>query len=444
MAFHMFSSSGMGDAGEPPGVDGAGALEQFMADASALVDALQSVAVTVKDRASEAKRRLGVMEETTEDGTIEKGHPALRVTTRLLNARLRETLDALVRAREIADSALLARHREMEGGAGAEPDVERARGELRDLLEEVQEENLLGGVPELPGAPAGAREAADVAARVAVEGRAPRGGNEQEEDVGPATADSLAALRAGELAAHDLAALRAVTRALREAERDVNARAALAAETKALGGGDEYTEENFAYGSTPLSTWLALIGGCPELADQMHALANREGPGAAPGTPAGYAVWGSSSGWMVFYAALGLGVRSIGYELLRCHVDTANEAAAAAAVLSPTGGRLATFVCGDMLEAPLGEGVRVVVLTSQCWDRGLHDRAAKRLAEGLTAGALVVDYGPRLADEEAFGEPIATLTLPVSWNSGQKFYVFRRRDDDDKSTRDAGASFHSE
>ena len=70
-----------------------------------------------------------------------------------------------------------------------------------------------------------------------------------------------------------------------------------------------------------------------------------------------------------------------------------------------------------------------VVLTSQCWDRGLHDRAARRLAEGLTAGALVVDYGRRLADAEgeAFGEPIATLCLPVSWNSGQKFCVFRRR-----------------
>ena len=47
--------------------------------------------------------------------------------------------------------------------------------------------------------------------------------------------------------------------------------------------------------------------------------------------------------------------------------------------------------------------MRVVVLTSQCWDRGLHDAAARRLAEGLTAGALVVDYGTRLAQEVEFG-----------------------------------------
>jgi len=34
-----------------------------------------------------------------------------------------------------------------------------------------------------------------------------------------------------------------------------------------------------------------------------------------------------------------------------------------------------------------------VVLTSQCWDPSVHRRAARRLAEGLTAGAFVVDYG---------------------------------------------------
>ena len=66
-----------------------------------------------------------------------------------------------------------------------------------------------------------------------------------------------------------------------------------------------------------------------------------------------------------------------------------SDAAAAGVPL----GDLATFVRGDMLDAPLGEAVRVVVLTSQCWDRSLHDRAARRLAEGLTPGALVVDYG---------------------------------------------------
>ena len=38
-------------------------------------------------------------------------------------------------------------------------------------------------------------------------------------------------------------------------------------------------------------------------------------------------MWGSSSGWLVLYAALGLGVRAVGYELLECHVDTARRVA---------------------------------------------------------------------------------------------------------------------
>ena len=86
----------------------------------------------------------------------------------------------------------------------------------------------------------------------------------------------------------------------------------------------------------------------------MSRLANEESSSLGA---AGYAVWGSSSGWLVFYAAVGLGIKSVGYELLRCHVDTAAAAAAAAAAVP---GDLATFVRGDMLDAPLGEAVRVV------------------------------------------------------------------------------------
>ena len=88
-----------------------------------------------------------------------------------------------------------------------------------------------------------------------------------------------------------------------------------------------YTEENFAYGSTPLSTWLALIRGCPELAAEMKRLSEKSSSTAAPpsaattaadddggsfssSSSAGYVVWGSSSGWLVFYAAVGLGVKS--------------------------------------------------------------------------------------------------------------------------------------
>lgn len=181
-----------------------------------------------------------------------------------------------------------------------------------------------------------------------------------------------------------------------------------------------YTEENFAYGSTPFGSWLGVIAACPELASAMGELAHEAGRDERRSP--GYAVWGSSSGWLVFYAALGLGVPSVGYEILKCHVDAARRVAAANDVSED----LASFVRGDAAEAPLN-GVRVVVLTSQCWDEALKTRVARRLAEDLAPGALAVDYGARLAQEAAFGEPIATVTAPSSWNAQQKFYVFRRR-----------------
>ena len=70
----------------------------------------------------------------------------------------------------------------------------------------------------------------------------------------------------------------------------------------------------------------------------------------------------------------------------------------------------------------------MVVLTSQCWDESLKTRVAERLASELKPGALVVDYGERLAREQAFGEPLAVVEAPTSWNAKQRFYVFQKRE----------------
>ena len=48
-------------------------------------------------------------------------------------------------------------------------------------------------------------------------------------------------------------------------------------------------------------------------------------------------------------------------------------------------------------------------------------------ANGFT-GALAVDYGDRLAREPAFGEPVAVVEAPTSWNRKQKFYVFQKKE----------------
>ena len=75
--------------------------------------------------------------------------------------------------------------------------------------------------------------------------------------------------------------------------------------------------------STPFGSWLGVIAACPELASAMGELAHEAGRDERRSP--GYAVWGSSSGWLVFYAALGLGVPSVGYEILKCHVDAARR-----------------------------------------------------------------------------------------------------------------------
>jgi hypothetical protein len=176
-------------------------------------------------------------------------------------------------------------------------------------------------------------------------------------------------------------------------------------------------------------------------------------------------VFGSSTGWLVFYAALAHGVRSVGYELLEGRVATARATARAAFSFSARPDELKSsneetfrsenaaivdekkrdavatkarracswvgllaFSSSDATLAPLGVGAKVVVLTSQCWDESLKTRVAERLASELKPGALVVDYGERLAREPAFGEPLAVVEAPTSWNAKQRFYVFQKRE----------------
>lgn len=144
-------------------------------------------------------------------------------------------------------------------------------------------------------------------------------------------------------------------------------------------------------------------------------------------------------------------------EILPCLVSAAESA------LPARCRGLVSFRQGDMLGSSL-EGVSVVVLASQCWDRALrrrrgpssgpllnshtrrslHRRAAvvsvlthpcmcssRRVGDKLVAelaqGSLVVDYAPALRESEAFGEPVWAGTAPTSWNPRQQFFVFARR-----------------
>ena len=292
----------------------------------------------------------------------------------------------------------------------------------------------------------------------------------------------------------DPATLRLVVATLAAAERDVDARAlAHEIETRfrttspGTSPGTSYSSENFAYGTTSLRAWTRVVAECPALSAAMRALARDAERDAATfaeedaflehvgGESSRSAqlrrleersrcvVFGSSTGWLVFYAALAHGVRSVGYELLEGRVATARATARAAfsfstgtsdarsneetfrsenaAVVDEKRDAVATkarracswvgllaFSSSDATLAPLGVGAKVVVLTSQCWDESLKTRVAERLASELKPGALVVDYGERLAREPAFGEPLAVVEAPTSWNAKQRFYVFQKRE----------------
>jgi hypothetical protein len=83
---------------------------------------------------------------------------------------------------------------------------------------------------------------------------------------------------------------------------------------------------NFAYGSTPYQTFRAItrfpavaqaLVSCTLLPAQEKEGAEGEGDVTLCGGVGGaVVVWGSSLGWLVFYAALTYGVRSRGVELL--------------------------------------------------------------------------------------------------------------------------------
>ena len=56
--------------------------------------------------------------------------------------------------------------------------------------------------------------------------------------------------------------------------------------------------------------------------------------------------------------------------------------------------------------------------------RAAHDAEAAFVTEELFRGC----EGERLAREPAFGEPLAVVEAPTSWNAKQRFYVFQKRE----------------
>jgi len=216
-----------------------------------------------------------------------------------------------------------------------------------------------------------------------------------------------------------------VIQSLREREQQQDFHAGLLQDQRRLTAGltaetsDPYTAENFAYGSTPLQTWLLLTTQPPV----AHTIKQMQGTTGCtnPANAGCFTVFGSSSGSLVLFTALAYDISVQGVEILPfLH----NEAKKLRSFTSVSTDRC-KFVCADVLTASLAT-TRVLVLTSQCWDAKLYARVQRKLERELPDEALVIDYKDTLAHSECFSLLRQLESQRVSWSSTQPLFFLRK------------------
>ena len=221
---------------------------------------------------------------------------------------------------------------------------------------------------------------------------------------------------------------RAVT-ALRKLEASFDFQAELLVDAARVSADAGYPMETFAYGSTPLRSFLALFACDAVTARLARSDPQRHTPHGLAPLPT-FVVLGSSLGWLVFYGACVFGLPSEGVEILPLLCRTATETAAAAGL-----GDCVRFENADMLTHDL-RGADIVMLASQCWDEELRRQLAGKLLNELAVGAIVLDYSDFLGGVvgrarrlwphvggNCFRE-VNVVTAPVSWDAAHKFYVY--------------------
>ena len=140
----------------------------------------------------------------------------------------------------------------------------------------------------------------------------------------------------------------------------------------------QFSDTNFAYGSTPFSTFSLILSNVKFHRILREMKRNRED----------FLVFGSSAGWLNFYASLAFGVNSKGYEILPSLVNVANQVKRELNVGEHSS---IDFYCQDMLHANL-ENTRIIMLCSQCWDKWLIHLVHEKLINELNTGSIIIDY----------------------------------------------------
>jgi len=205
---------------------------------------------------------------------------------------------------------------------------------------------------------------------------------------------------------------------LRARESDYAWRGALLGEVENQARARGWSSENFSYGSTPFASWVEVFVQCDDLRERAKTLEEDD---------LKYVVFGSSAGWLVFYAATTFrGARCEGFEILETLHATALHVLEGAAEKQACKKLNVNFCNADMLSSSLCD-VGIIVLTSMCWDDDVYEAVLEKLAEELRAGAFVIDYRGNLAQKDQFClVSKESLRVPVSWNPGQRFYVFKK------------------
>lgn len=211
-------------------------------------------------------------------------------------------------------------------------------------------------------------------------------------------------------------AVSSVIRTLRHLEQSREFHRDLLRAQRQAAVGSSYSMDNFAYGSTPFYTWLALV----QTKSVSKAIVECQEHQRDGLTPYQYAVCGSSTGSLVFFAAVLFGIESVGVEILPYLWKVSKDVQRG--LQSPN--RCCRFVCEDMLQSSLSR-IKILVLTSQCWDHDLHDRVLVKLERELPVGSIVIDYKDRLRKSRCFQLVEHVEELQVSWNKRQSFFIFQ-------------------
>lgn len=227
--------------------------------------------------------------------------------------------------------------------------------------------------------------------------------------------------------------------------------AGLRSATAACMGASTYTEDNFAFGTTPVVSVIEIL----KHSSVQRALNSCKcDPPGLQSAESGIVVCGSSTGTIVTALALCTGTRTRGIEILEQLNDHAvrmwKQACTVSAAIHPVAGdplgacsvaALCDWTLGDATDEAVNyAGARLVFLTSQCWDEDLITAVYRKLGSELGAGAVVVDYGshgykhfsPKAItdcdplEEVSLFREVGCVAVPVSWHERHKFHIAER------------------